>query len=95
MADDILDFEVENSERSLAVIFRKSQNTKRQHKLKVENFKKWLCSRHPVRSKEDETIDLNAFDRTILKEFFGHSCKKKDKDGLYFDLIVFHARSSM
>ena len=94
MADDLLDFEVENSERSLAVEIidgRKCQNTKRQYRLKVENFKKWLCSKHPVCIKEDETIDLNAVDRTILKEFFGHICKKKDRNGIYFDPIVFHA----
>jgi hypothetical protein len=94
MAGDLLDFEVENSERSLAVEIidgRKCQNTKRQYRLKAENFKKWLCSKHPVCIKEDETIDLNAVDGTILKEFFGHICKKKDKNGLHFDPIVFHA----
>ena len=39
----------------------------------------------------DETIDLNAVDRTILKEFLGHTCKKKDKNGHYFDPTVFHS----
>ena len=37
--------------------------------------------------KKTASIDLNAVDRTILKEFFGHICKKKDKNGIYFDLI--------
>jgi hypothetical protein len=34
---------------------------------------------------------LHFVDKTILKEFLGHICKKKDKNGQYLHPVVFHA----
>ena len=92
MADDMMEAEMENSESSLAIEImagRKSDNTKNQCKHKVEHFKKWLQSRHPVCIEESGSTDLSAVDRKILKEFLGHICKKKDDEGVYCDPVVF------
>ena len=90
MADEI----DENDERALALEImdgRKCLNTKNQYRLKVEHFRKWLEAKHPDCLRLDKSIDLTKVDKTILKEFLGHACKKKEKDGSYKDPVVFHA----
>ena len=64
---------------------------KNQYRLKVEQFKKWLLVKHPERFDADQKLDLSSVDKTVLKEFLGHICKKKSKDGNYMDPVVFHA----
>ena len=84
----------ENDERALALEImdgRKCLNTKNQYRLKVEHFRKWLEAKHPDCLRLDKTIDLTKVDKVILKEFLGHACKKKEKDGSYKDPVVFHA----
>ena len=39
----------------------------------------------------DSSINLGEIDKTVLREFFGHIYKKKDKSGVYRDPVVFHA----
>jgi hypothetical protein len=39
--------------------------------------------------KVDSSINLGEIDKTVLREFFGHICKKKDKSGVYMDPVVF------
>ena len=90
MADEI----DENDERALALETmdgRKCLNTKNQYRLKVEHFRKWLEAKHPDCLRLDRTIDLTKVDKVILKEFLGHACKKKEKDGSYKDPVIFHA----
>jgi hypothetical protein len=90
MADEI----GENDERTLALEImdgRKCLNTKNQYRLKVEHFRKWLEAKHPDCLRLDKTIDLTKVDKVILKEFLGHACKKKEKDGSYKDPVIFHA----
>ena len=94
MAQNVLEMELENGENSLAIEImagRKCPNTKNQYRLKVEHFRKWIELKHPLCLDEKGAIDLNAVDRVILKEFLGHICKKKDKNGVYSDPVVFHA----
>lgn len=94
MAANIFEEEIENGESTLAIEImngRKCQNTKNQYRLKIEHFRKWIESKHPVCLDESRAVDLNSVDRSILKEFLGHICKKKDKDGSYFEPVVFHA----
>ena len=94
MADNVLEEEMENMESSLAIEImdgRKSKNTKNQHRLKIESVKKWLHLKHPACLNESGSIILTLVDKTILKEFLGHICKKKDKYGNYLDPVVFHA----
>ena len=83
-----------NMEGSLAIEImegRKRQNTKNQYRLKVEHFRKWLQAKHPSCLNEDRTINLSEVNKVILREFLGHTCKKKDKSGAYVDPIVYHA----
>ena len=90
MADEI----DENDERTLALEImdgRKCLNTKKQYRLKVEHFRKWLEAKHPDCLRLDTTIDLTKVDKVILKEFLGHACKKKERDGSYKDPVIFHA----
>ena len=93
--NELFDFEEEESdERLLALEImdgRKSASTKNQYRLKIEIFRKWIESKHPNCMNEDGTVNLNAVDKPILREFFGHICKKKDKNGSYLDPVVFHA----
>ena len=70
---------------------RKCQNKKNQYRLKVEHFKKWLSAKHPECFDDEQQLDLLTVDKTILKEFLRHICKKKTKNGDYVDPVVFHA----
>ena len=86
--------DAENTEGSLAMEImdgRKCQNTKNQYRLKVEHFRKWLQAKHPSCLNEDRTINLSEVNKVIVREFLGHTCKKKDKSGAYVDPIVYHA----
>lgn len=92
--DEIIEVDDGGGERSLALEImdgRKCLNTKNQYRLKMEHFKKWIRSKHPDCMNNDGTIDLSRIDKTIMREFFGHICKKKDKAGNYLDPVVFHA----
>ena len=92
--DDVNEVEDESDERLLALEImdgRKCANTKNQYRLKIEHFRKWIDSKHPDCLNEDGTINLNRVDKSTLREFFGHICKKKDKNGTYHDPVVFHA----
>ena len=96
MVDDIEENAVEegNDERLLAMEImdgRKCSNTKNQYRLKIEHFRKWVEMKHPTCMNMDSTINLVVIDKAILREFFGHICKKKDKNGTYLDPVVFHA----
>ena len=94
MAENVLEMELENSESSLAMEImagRKCQNTENQYRLKVEHFRKWIELKHPLCLDEKGAIDLDAVDRAILKEFLGHICEKKDKNGVYYDPVAFLA----
>jgi hypothetical protein len=70
---------------------RKCLNTKKQYRLKIINFQKWVLIKHPHCLNEDGTLNLPLLDKTILREFLGHLCKKKDKHGAYLDPVVYHA----
>ena len=92
MAEEFKD----NDESALALEImdgRKCPNTKRQYMLKVEHFTKWLLAKHPdcIHDDEKKTINLGKVDKNILKQFFGHTCKKKDKNGIYLDPVEYHA----
>ena len=96
MIDDVelFDDEVGSDERLLALEImdgRKCANTKNQYRLKVERFREWVESKHPECLNDDTTLNLAQLDKSVLREFFGHICKKKDKAGAYLDPVVFHA----
>ena len=96
MIDDVelFDDEVGSDERLLALQImdgRKCANTKNQYRLKVERFREWVESKHPECLNDDTTLNLAQLDKSVLREFFGHICKKKDKAGAYLDPVVFHA----
>jgi hypothetical protein len=96
MEDEMIDVAVDegNNERLLAVEIidgRKCENTKTQYRLKVEHFKKWVELKYPLCISEDGNVMLHLVDKTILKEFLGHICKKKVKNGQYLHPVVFHA----
>ena len=40
---------------------------------------------------DDGTVAPPQIDKAILREFFGHICKKKGENGNYLDPVVFHA----
>jgi hypothetical protein len=85
--------DADNMKGSLAIEImegRKFQNTKNQYWLEVEHFQKWLQAKHPKCLTEDGTINLPEVNKVILREFLGHTCKKKDKSGAYVDPIVYH-----
>ena len=86
--------EIGNVEGTLAIEImdgRKTLNTKNQFRLKIQNFQKWVLIKHPNCLNEEGTLNLPSLDVTILREFLGHLCKKKDKNGAYFEPIVYHA----
>ena len=88
MADEI----DENDESALALDIidgRKCLNTKNQYRLKVDHFRKWLEAKHPDCLRLDTTINLTKVDKVILKEFLGHACKKKEKDGIQSSIMRF------
>ena len=89
MVEEIDDIIVEEGNDQLAIEItagRKCSNTKNQYRLKVEHFRKWVEIKHSTFLNGDSTLNLTSIDKTILREFFGHICKKKDKSG---DLVVF------
>jgi hypothetical protein len=96
MEDEMIDVAVDdgNNERLLAVEIideRKCENTKTQYRLKVEHFTRWVELKYPLCISEDGNVMLHLVDKTILKEFLGLICKKKDKKGQYLHPVVFHA----
>jgi hypothetical protein len=96
MEDEMIDVAVDegNYERLLEVEIingLKCENTKTQYRLKFEHFKRWVELKRPLCISADGNVLLHLLDKTILKEFLGHKCKKKDKNGLSLDPFVFHA----
>jgi integrase len=94
MVEEIDNIVVEEGNDQLAIQItagRKCSNTKNQYRLKVEHFRKWVEMKHPTFLNGDSTLNLTAIDKSLLREFFGHICKKKDKNGVYLDPTVFHA----
>lgn len=73
---------------------RHANNTKKQYDAKVKQFVVWIASAHPeILSTEDSTeLDYSLVTNAILKEFFAHISKKRDRStGEYLDPIQFQS----
>jgi hypothetical protein len=85
MEDEMIDVAVDegNNERLLAAEIIdgcKCENTKTQYRLKVEHFKRRVELKHSLYISADCNVLLHLVDKTILKEFLGHKCKKKRQE---------------
>jgi hypothetical protein len=77
---------------------RLCSNTKTQYKRKVKHFFEWIGENHPEiindthDAGEDISIEqLKNLESDTFKEFFGHICKKKKRDGSYIDPIQYQS----
>jgi hypothetical protein len=86
--------EIGNVEGTLAIEImdgRKTLNTKNQYNLKIKKLQKWVLIKHPNCLNEEGTLNLHLLDVKILKNFWVICAKKKNKNGAYFEPIVYHA----
>jgi hypothetical protein len=94
MVEEIDNIIVEEGNDQLAIEItagRKCSNTKNQYRLKVQHFRKWVEINHSTFLNGDSTLNLTSIDKIVLREFFGHICKKKENSGAYLEPVVFHA----
>ena len=92
--NEVVEGDAGSDERLLALEIMdgcKCPSTKNQYRLKIGHLRDWIQTKHPECLNEDTTLNLPQFDKAILREFFGHICKKKDQFGAYLDPVVFHA----
>lgn len=69
----------------------KCTNTRVQYARKIVHFSDWMYEKHSNCCNADRKVILTSVTKKILKQFLGHICKKKDKNGAYLNPIVFHA----
>jgi hypothetical protein len=71
---------------------RTCSSTKAQYKRKVDHFKAWIVKEYPQHAiNGGEDIALPDLGQDILKQFFGHICRKRNRDDSYVTPIEYQS----